>query len=595
MASQPIVCKLEYNGDIRRFRLETPSYSEVVRIATRRFGLAEPVFLRVVFTDPDGDVITISSDTSLQDAIACAGSLLRLSLVPATVALPVNQEHATSSVDPKKSEAFGNKMQRKLNHLRSCRQRLAFRQQSVDRWSERVRREDGHARVEAVRQKLAAHLAQLEMRAKFLAEKHPAYASHFLEAIAEPSAEAMMAMQQQPERHGPAGIIVTCDGCEAVIQMTDIRYNCEDCWNFDLCEACEARNIHDPTHVLRKMRPEAQQARPFMRCARFGRRFGGCPRRFQHGPGGNPADERTNESNAHPHGGFPHGGFRRRGGCPWFRRHEESAPAMPTPPVDPVASVKSFINDTLIPLIQRIPGFEAIPVVDITEDLIETTQRLAPELFPAIAGFLPGIFKAGAPKEIANIDWGFVFSKIQSIPIPSQELFEALGSKLQEQLSDLEDVLPNLMNNVFQRFDLANILIGLQAAHAAATAAAPPAAAPQPIPAAYPQSPLNSEVLSSIRAFRRTLRPIPRHHGRGRCPHGQLNPFFHPLADRLNQIRRDLITPQPETPAEVSQTNLTADAILAALSVPAETITQLIEQSNNDPQLALALWEAMQE
>jgi hypothetical protein len=266
---------------------------------------------------------------------------------------------------------------------------------------------------------------------------------------------------------------------------------------------------------------------------------------------------------------------------------------MPAPPVDPVASVKTFINETLIPLLQRIPGFEAIPVVDITEDLIETTQRLAPELFPAIADLLPGIFKAGAPKEIANIDWGFVFSKIQSIRIPSQELLETLGAKLQEHLSDLEDLLPSLMNNVLQRFDLASILIGLQAAHVA-TAVAPPAA-PQPVPAYHPQSPLNSEVLSSIRAFRRTLRPIPRHHGRGRCPRGQMNPFFNPLTDRLNRIRRDLITPQPETPADASQTNLTADAVLAALSVPADTIAQLIEQSNNDPQLALALWEAMQE
>jgi len=46
---------------------------------------------------------------------------------------------------------------------------------------------------------------------------------------------------------------VKCDGCGAV-PITGTRYKCTACPNFDLCEKCEARNEHDPKHVLLKMR-----------------------------------------------------------------------------------------------------------------------------------------------------------------------------------------------------------------------------------------------------------------------------------------------------------------------------------------------------
>lgn len=46
---------------------------------------------------------------------------------------------------------------------------------------------------------------------------------------------------------------VRCDGC-SVLPIKGIRYKCTSCPNFDLCEDCEAKNAHDPKHVLLKMR-----------------------------------------------------------------------------------------------------------------------------------------------------------------------------------------------------------------------------------------------------------------------------------------------------------------------------------------------------
>lgn len=40
---------------------------------------------------------------------------------------------------------------------------------------------------------------------------------------------------------------VVCDGCEAVI--TDLRYKCVQCPDFDLCVKCESQGLH-PEHIM---------------------------------------------------------------------------------------------------------------------------------------------------------------------------------------------------------------------------------------------------------------------------------------------------------------------------------------------------------
>ena len=46
---------------------------------------------------------------------------------------------------------------------------------------------------------------------------------------------------------------IYCDGC-GVYPIVGIRYTCANCANYDLCEACEAQDNHDHTHVFLKIR-----------------------------------------------------------------------------------------------------------------------------------------------------------------------------------------------------------------------------------------------------------------------------------------------------------------------------------------------------
>lgn len=60
---------------------------------------------------------------------------------------------------------------------------------------------------------------------------------------------------------------VTCNNC-GMIPIQGIRYRCDNCVDFDLCEVCEAQQVHNKTHLFLKVRIPApymgnpRQARP---------------------------------------------------------------------------------------------------------------------------------------------------------------------------------------------------------------------------------------------------------------------------------------------------------------------------------------------
>lgn len=59
--------------------------------------------------------------------------------------------------------------------------------------------------------------------------------------------------EEQAKRDGYLHRGVQCNGCN-MQPIMGIRYHCANCWDFDLCEMCEAQQIHHKTHVFYKIR-----------------------------------------------------------------------------------------------------------------------------------------------------------------------------------------------------------------------------------------------------------------------------------------------------------------------------------------------------
>lgn len=59
--------------------------------------------------------------------------------------------------------------------------------------------------------------------------------------------------EEQAKRAGYKHRGVECNGC-GMQPIDGIRYHCANCWDYDLCESCEAQQIHIKTHVFYKIR-----------------------------------------------------------------------------------------------------------------------------------------------------------------------------------------------------------------------------------------------------------------------------------------------------------------------------------------------------
>lgn len=118
-------------------------------------------------------------------------------------------------------------------------------------------------------------------------------------------ASASSSLKDAFSASGSAQVIhdgVSCDSCR-MQPILGVRYKCQVCHNFDLCETCESNQVHDPSHALTKMRV-ASHSTPFGNGYGYGhpghfgqfghfvnrmkqafRRGGGCARSFNpHGP-----------------------------------------------------------------------------------------------------------------------------------------------------------------------------------------------------------------------------------------------------------------------------------------------------------------------
>lgn len=59
--------------------------------------------------------------------------------------------------------------------------------------------------------------------------------------------------QEQAQISGYKHRGVVCDSCNTT-PIAGVRYRCANCYDYDLCQSCEAQDVHDGTHVFYKIR-----------------------------------------------------------------------------------------------------------------------------------------------------------------------------------------------------------------------------------------------------------------------------------------------------------------------------------------------------
>lgn len=303
-----LVLKIKYKEDTRRITVEKePSFAELNATLSKLFGLTEA--FSVKYLDDDDDMITITSELELKEALAVsrkqAPHVLRLFLTsgnePAPKAVPLTQSQLpqatpppaptpaaapfpavnpqvfasllpfitqiASQLDPNTLSfllqqfasagftgaptASGNQPA-DVSQLISMLPRMGLNNNNNNNASTQTPPPEGPSGVSPLQpifQSLFANLPNVLANVQVpLSSSVPTTpAPQGQSTTSEESKDA----KDSEEGNSHQGVI--CDGCSAS-PIVGIRWKCSVCPDYDLCEACEAKGgVHDASHPLIKV------------------------------------------------------------------------------------------------------------------------------------------------------------------------------------------------------------------------------------------------------------------------------------------------------------------------------------------------------
>jgi len=208
--------KIQFGSDIRRVTLPTDSFTfaELTDLSKNLFGTALPDTFTFKYTDDENDLVTVSSDAELQEAFrSIRNNILRFSVVPASQ--PTNKNSPVSFFDVLENLVSSSPL------LRDILQNLEIEVKSVP------------------------------------TELQNLFGGAFSEKPVQEPVQIPVNSSPKPVHFG-----VICDSCQGPVQ--GIRYKCQQCPDYDLCESCEPRksDVHDKTHSFTTI------STPIRRCHR---------------------------------------------------------------------------------------------------------------------------------------------------------------------------------------------------------------------------------------------------------------------------------------------------------------------------------------
>lgn len=270
------VIKIRWNDDTRRVALDkAPGYLELVQLTTQLFGI---VPARFQYQDDEQDLITVTNDLELREAVSVAEkskSILRVFVVEIKGNSPNEKEK--EKTEEKAESANPNDFLRDLSQLfdPSVIQSLMASMPSF----KEIISPDGKGNIDVDLCDLFNKLKSLDVSslpaplanlAAQLGTTNPCEAFHNMfgkEKCGAGSPCGNSNTNNNNNNNVHEG--VTCDGCNTS-PIVGTRYKCSVCWDYDLCDACEAKGaaVHDLSHPLIKIAtpvPRPQQRHGFFR------------------------------------------------------------------------------------------------------------------------------------------------------------------------------------------------------------------------------------------------------------------------------------------------------------------------------------------
>jgi len=251
-----VVIKFHYKNEIRRVTVDNFgfSFAQLQGLANNLYGNALPKEITFKYKDDENDMITVSSEQELQEAIRLASNQQILRVFIEAKVIPKPTSNANSNSNSNSQPDF-------LNVLEKLLVENPFVKSFLDNFDVEVK--------------------------------------SFPTDFSMPFDVKVDVVPPETPFHGvPLTPIrplhnAICDACDSGI--VGIRYKCQQCPDYDLCESCEPHkeNLHDRKHTFGKIthpiHPTPQfnchsnsnsnsnsEWRSDSRCRR--NRFGGCPR-----------------------------------------------------------------------------------------------------------------------------------------------------------------------------------------------------------------------------------------------------------------------------------------------------------------------------
>jgi len=279
-----VILKASFNSDVRRVTLQSlPSFAQLRAQLIEMFAGALPASFSIKYTDDDNDLITVSSDLELNEALATAARqnprMLRLTLAataaaaPARVPLAVLSPAVAPAPVPAPAPApaatgatllaplltllanpeFGTFLrtinpQALLKTAQSTSGDLCamFQNLGLSDIESKTQEQIEHA-VRTLQPLMPMLLNLLKVWMSQMQANNP-FPGVF--GGASPTSSATTTTTGAPSAEPVVHRGVICDSCDAH-NFTGLRFKCLMCPDYDLCEACHARpGVHPAEHTF---------------------------------------------------------------------------------------------------------------------------------------------------------------------------------------------------------------------------------------------------------------------------------------------------------------------------------------------------------